>query len=71
MTYDRRNPYALREREPSRRIDYVYVRPGRHLCGEPLSAQVALDAPTGSVWPSDHFAVVAEIYVAKRHHDPY
>ncbi len=72
FTYDRRNAYALRSREPSRRIDYVYVRgPGKHLCGEPLSASLALDQPTGDVWPSDHFAVVAEIFAAKRHHDPF
>ncbi len=72
VTYDRRNPYALRSREHSRRIDYVYVRgPGKHLCGEPLSAQLALDAPSGDVWPSDHYAVVAEIVAAKRHHDPF
>lgn len=72
-TYARRNPYALRSREPNRRIDYVYVRgPGKHLCGEPVSAQIALDLPSpAGVWPSDHFAVVAEIYAAKRHHDPY
>jgi endonuclease/exonuclease/phosphatase family metal-dependent hydrolase len=71
-TYDRRNPYALRSREPSRRIDYIYVRgPGAHLCGEPLSAQLVLDAPTGGVWPSDHCGVVAEVWASKRHHDPY
>lgn len=71
-TYDRANPYALRSREPSRRIDYVYVRgPGRHLCGEPLSARVALDQPVDGVWPSDHYAVVADIHAAKRHHDPF
>ena len=70
FTYDRANPYALRSREPSRRIDYVYVRgPGRHLCGEPLSARVALDSPVDGVWPSDHFAVVAEIHAAPRAHD--
>ena len=72
FTYDRRNPYALRAREPSRRIDYAYVRgPGKHLCGEPLSARVVMDQPVGEVWPSDHFALVADIYAAKRHHDPY
>lgn len=71
-TYDRRNPYASREREPSRRIDYCYVRgPGRHLAGEPLSAALCCDQPRGAVWPTDHFGVVAEIYAAKRHHDPY
>lgn len=71
-TYDRRNAYALRSREPSRRIDYCLVRgPGRHLCGEPLSAELFGDTPTGEVWPSDHYGVVAEIYAAKRHHDPF
>ncbi|MBE7451970.1 MAG: endonuclease/exonuclease/phosphatase family protein [Kofleriaceae bacterium] len=71
-TYDRRNPYALRSREPSRRIDYVYVRgPDRHLRGEPLAARVALDQPRDGVWPSDHFAVVADLQVAVRPHDPY
>jgi len=71
-SYARSNPYALRSREPSRRIDYVYVRgPGRHLCGEPLSAELCLDTPVDGVWPSDHFGVVAEIYAAKRHHDPF
>ena len=70
-TYDRRNTYALRSREPSRRIDYVYVRPGRQLTGEPLSAHVVLDAPVDDVWPSDHFGVVAEIQAAPRGHDPF
>lgn len=71
-TYDRRNPYALRSREPSRRIDYAYVRgPGRHLCGEPLSARLAFDQPVDGVWPSDHFGLVADIYAARRHHDPF
>lgn len=71
-TYDRRNPYALRSREPSRRIDYCFVRgPGRHLAGEPLSAALFADVPDGVIWPSDHFGVVAEIHAAKRHHDPF
>jgi endonuclease/exonuclease/phosphatase family metal-dependent hydrolase len=71
-TYDRRNAYALRSREHSRRIDYCLVRgPGRHLIGEPLGAELFADTPTGDVWPSDHFGVVAEIYAAKRHHDPF
>jgi endonuclease/exonuclease/phosphatase family metal-dependent hydrolase len=70
FTYDRRNPYALRAHEPSNRIDYVFVRgPDAHLRGEPLSARVALDTPADGVWPSDHFAVVAEIHAAPRSHD--
>lgn len=72
FTYDRRNPYALRSREHSRRIDYIYVRgPGKHLWGEPLSCALAFDRPTNDVWPSDHFGVVAEIFAAPRHHDPF
>ena len=72
FTYDRRNAYALRSREHSRRIDYVYVRgPGKHLCGEAITARLALDTPRDGVWPSDHYAVVAEIYAAPRHHDPF
>ena len=71
-TYDRRNPYALRSREHSRRIDYCMVRgPGRHLAGEPLSARLFADEPAGEIWPSDHFGVVADIHAAKRHHDPF
>jgi endonuclease/exonuclease/phosphatase family metal-dependent hydrolase len=67
FTWDRRNPYALAQREPSRRIDYIFVRgPDRSLRGEPLSARVAFDEPEGGVWPSDHFGVVAEIAAARR-----
>lgn len=72
LTYDRANPYALRSREPSQRIDYIFVRgPDRNLRGEPISARLALDTPTNGVWPSDHHAVVAEIWAAPRPHDPY
>jgi len=66
-TYDRRNPYALRSREPSNRIDYIFVRgPDAHLRGEPVSARLALDEPSDGIWPSDHFAVVAEVLAAPR-----
>jgi len=66
-TYDRRNDHALRTHEPSRRLDYVYVRgPDRQLRGEPISARVALDHAVDGTWPSDHFAVVAEIFAAPR-----
>lgn len=72
FTYDRRNVYALRSREPSRRIDYVYVRgPDRALRGEPLACRVVVDEAIDGVWPSDHFGVLAEIQAAARPHDPY
>ena len=61
-TYARANPYAFATREPSRRIDYVFVRgPDRRLRGEPLAARVVLDRGVGGVFPSDHFGVYAEI----------
>jgi endonuclease/exonuclease/phosphatase family metal-dependent hydrolase len=70
FTYDRNNAYALRSREPSRRIDYIFVRgPDRSLRGEPLSCTLALTEQVGGVWPSDHYAVVAEIHAAARPHD--
>jgi len=71
-SWDRRNDYALRAHEPTRRIDYVFVRgPDRHVRGEPIAARLALDEPVDGVWPSDHFAVVADITAVKRGHDPY
>jgi endonuclease/exonuclease/phosphatase family metal-dependent hydrolase len=72
FTYDRRNPYALRSREPSRRIDYIFVRgPDRNLRGEPVAARLAFDEPVDGIWASDHFGVVADIHAAPRPHDPY
>jgi endonuclease/exonuclease/phosphatase family metal-dependent hydrolase len=71
-TYDRKNPCAFRSREPSRRIDYIYMRgPDRALRGEPLAARLVLDEPDGGTWPTDHFGVFAEIQAAPRPHDPY
>jgi endonuclease/exonuclease/phosphatase family metal-dependent hydrolase len=61
-TYSRANAYAATVHEPSRRIDYVFVRgPDRQLRGEPLAARVVLDEAVGEVFPSDHFGVYAEI----------
>lgn len=65
-TFDRTNPYALTLREPSRRIDYIYVRgPDKRLRGEPLSARVVLDQPENGVWASDHYGVYAEISIQR------
>ncbi|MEO6601253.1 MAG: endonuclease/exonuclease/phosphatase family protein [Polyangiaceae bacterium] len=70
-TYDRVNSYAAKAREPSRRIDYIFVRgPDRQFRGEPLRAELAFhaaeQAPAGAVWPSDHFGVVADLAVTLR-----
>jgi endonuclease/exonuclease/phosphatase family metal-dependent hydrolase len=69
-TFSRDNAFATFAHEPSRRIDYVFVRgPDRALRGEPLACTRALVEPVGGVWASDHYAVVADISAAPRQHD--
>ncbi|MFZ5895618.1 MAG: endonuclease/exonuclease/phosphatase family protein [Myxococcota bacterium] len=70
-TYDRSNDYARTAREPSRRIDYIYVRgPDASLRGEPVQTELAFATPEvrskSVVWPSDHFGLVSDIYLAPR-----
>jgi len=70
-TYDRNNDYARKAREPSRRIDYIFVRgPDALLRGEPMQTELAFATPqvhaSGVVWPSDHFGVVSDVYVDAR-----
>ena len=70
-TYDRANDYARKAREPSRRIDYIFVRgPDRKFRGEPLSVELAFnvaDERSGApVWPSDHFGLCADLAVTPR-----
>jgi endonuclease/exonuclease/phosphatase family metal-dependent hydrolase len=70
-TFDRANPYAAKAREPSRRIDYIFVRgPDRQFRGEPLRAELAFNVPTAGapepVWPSDHFGLVADLAITER-----
>ncbi|HET9931487.1 MAG TPA: endonuclease/exonuclease/phosphatase family protein [Polyangiaceae bacterium] len=70
-TYDRSNDYARAAREPSRRIDYIFVRgPDSALRGEPMHTELAFATPdvgaSGQVWPSDHFGLVSDVYFAPR-----
>jgi endonuclease/exonuclease/phosphatase family metal-dependent hydrolase len=49
-----------------RRVDYIFLVPGTGLAGRVITSRVALDTPgtlpDGRViWPSDHYAVVADI----------
>jgi endonuclease/exonuclease/phosphatase family metal-dependent hydrolase len=67
VTWARRNPMTdeLAFLERDRRIDYLFVSPetraGR---GRIVDARVALDGPDADgVWPSDHFAIVADVEV--------
>lgn len=62
LTWDNKNPYAVLELEPSRRIDYVLVGfPGRGGAGHVCHIEVTGDEPVDGVWPSDHHAVLAEL----------
>lgn len=69
-TYDPKNDFARVNREPPRRIDYIFVRgPDAELRGEPLHARLAFHEPTlgaEPIWPSDHFGVYAEIALSPR-----
>jgi endonuclease/exonuclease/phosphatase family metal-dependent hydrolase len=70
-TYDPQNDYARKNREPPRRIDYIFARgPDAELRGEPLHARLCFHEPAesanGTLWPSDHFGVYAEIMMEPR-----
>lgn len=70
-TFDRANDYARVAREPSRRIDYIFVRgPDAQLRGEPMKTELAFATaeagPSGNVWPSDHFGLVTDVFFAPR-----
>lgn len=64
-TWDNSNPFAAQIHEPSRRLDYIFVRgPDKQARGKVLSASLAWNTPENGVCPSDHFGVVAEIQAA-------
>ena len=60
FTWSNDNPYAASQLEWNRRIDYVFVGwPKAAGAGSPLSCRLLGTAPTGDVWPSDHYGLVA------------
>jgi endonuclease/exonuclease/phosphatase family metal-dependent hydrolase len=61
FTWDRRNGYQGNSAVPDARIDYVLAGLPRQGRGRLRSAGLACTGPVGGVWPSDHFAVVAEL----------
>jgi len=61
FTWDHRNGYQSHSVIPDSRIDYILVGLPRQDRGKVRSASLAGTAPVDSVWPSDHFAVVAEL----------
>ena len=62
LTWSNRNPYARGEREPDRRIDYVFAGlPRKDGLGQILACRVVCDDEQGGVWATDHFGVYAEL----------
>ena len=55
-TWSNANPFAAREKEPDRRIDYIFVG-----AGQVRGADVVCNEPRGGAWPSDHFGVAARL----------
>jgi endonuclease/exonuclease/phosphatase family metal-dependent hydrolase len=60
-TWDHRNPYLADDPTPDARIDYVLVGLPREGRGRVRAARLAGNTPVDGVWPSDHFAVLAEL----------
>jgi endonuclease/exonuclease/phosphatase family metal-dependent hydrolase len=60
-TLDRRNGYRAGRVIPGSRVDYIFVGWPRNGNGRITSARLAGDAPVNGMWPSDHFAVVADL----------
>jgi endonuclease/exonuclease/phosphatase family metal-dependent hydrolase len=61
FTWDHRNGYQADSVIPDSRIDYILVGLPRHGRGKVRSAHLTGAAPVEGVWPSDHFAVVADV----------
>jgi endonuclease/exonuclease/phosphatase family metal-dependent hydrolase len=61
FTWDHRNGYLAEHPTPAARIDYILVGLARQGRGRVRSARLAGDSPVDGVWPSDHFAVVADL----------
>ncbi len=61
FTWDRRNGYQAGSVIPDSRIDYVLVGLPRQGRGKVRSAGLAGTEPVAGIWPSDHFAVVADL----------
>ena len=62
FTWDNTNPFAGSELEPDKRIDYIFAGyPKARGAGHVLECKIVGNQPLDGMWPSDHFAVVAEL----------
>jgi endonuclease/exonuclease/phosphatase family metal-dependent hydrolase len=62
FTWDHRNGYQAETVLPDSRIDYILAGLPRQGRGKVRSAGLAGTEPVEGVWPSDHFAVVADLH---------
>ncbi len=61
-TWDNVNPFVALEHEPDRRIDYIFTGwPRPDGAGHITDCRIAANAPVDGIWPSDHFALLAEL----------
>ena len=61
-TWDNQNTHAAELFEPNRRIDYIFAAaPVRRTAGHIKGCRIVADQPVDGVFPSDHFAVLAEL----------
>jgi endonuclease/exonuclease/phosphatase family metal-dependent hydrolase len=61
-TWSNTNPWAKQLLWPDRRIDYIFTAaPRRGGAGHPLTAQLLRTRPVRGTYPSDHYALQAEI----------
>jgi endonuclease/exonuclease/phosphatase family metal-dependent hydrolase len=61
FTWDHRNGYQAGTVLPDSRIDYILSGLPRQGLGQVQSAGLGGTTPVDGVWPSDHFAVVADL----------
>ena len=62
LTWSDTSPHAAKDREPERRLGYIFSGfHGPEPAGRPVACRVVADAPVEGVWPSDHFGVVADL----------
>lgn len=75
-------PVTAPDRRAFRRVDYVFLAPGRSFAGAVVESRVVVDAPGrlpdgNAIWPSDHYGVLADLAIfppaqtgATGEHDP-
>lgn len=62
FTWNNANPYVARVLEPDRRIDYIFVGwPQEKAAGHIVGCEVVAQNPSDSIYPSDHYGVVANL----------